>query len=129
MPFEILVTTVAAASPLAPQAFGLLVSPTIQYSDPVTLANLPVTTEESPNSLALDFSTLVYSPIAVNPATELDWFPNGNHSPSPINYNHVEGVETLLNSELDLPALWETAAEAYTHLPPPPPLLATLSCP
>ena len=118
-PFEILATTVAAASPLAPQAFGFPVSPALQYSDPVTPAHFPVTTEEAPSTPNLEISTPVYSPVAVNPATEADWFPNRDRSPSSINYNQREGIETLPDSELDLPAPRETAAEAYTRLRSP----------
>ena len=127
-PFEILATTVAAASPLAPQALGFPVSPSLQYSDPATPANLPVTTEEGPSTPVYDYSTPLYSPIAVDPATESDWFPDGDRSPSPINYNRVaEGVEALPDSELDIPAPRETAAEAYARLRPPTPAHPVLS--
>ena len=104
-PFKILATTVTAASPLAPQALGFPVSPSLQYSDPITLANLPTTTEDCASTPTYDYSTPIYSPIAVDPATEVDWFPNGDRSPSPIDYNRVaEGIEALSDSELDLPA-------------------------
>ena len=126
-PFEILATTVATTSPLAPQTLSFPVSPSLQYSDPVTPANLPAA-EERPSTPTHDYSTPVYSPIAVEPATEADWFPNGDRSPSPIDYNCVaEGVEALSDSELNLPAPRETAAEAYAHLRPPTPAHPVLS--
>ena len=117
--FEILATTVTAASPLGPQAFGFPVSPELQHSDPVTPANLPVSPVHNSNTPAYDFSIPVYSPTFVEPATEQDWFPNSDRSPSPIDYNYVaKGVEALSNTELDIPAPVESAAEAYARLRP-----------